>query len=351
MSLRVERIASLAEVRDDWDRLAAGAGHVFATWEWISSWWAHMGQGRELYSFACRDEDGRTIAILPLYVAMRRPLRLARFIGYGDLNSPLCLAEDRPRAAAALRQVLGLGGKRCRLLLAENLPADAGWRGLLGGRLLFEKPDPVLETGGRSWEEFLASQSKRFRKRTRQQESRLERAFELNYRLAEPGDGLDRDIEALARLHHARWGEERSGLLDGPRGEAVRAALRLIAARGWLRLWLMELDGRTVAADLAFRWEGSEWAMNAGRDPDYDQHSVGAVLMAHAVRQAFEDGIETYRLLQGDDEYKLKWASEVRATQTMLVGPGWLVTLSARAVTRGRAIDVNRRARLRRFAS
>lgn len=346
---RIERIDSLEEVREDWDRLARGAGHVFATWEWIGPWWRHMARGRELYAYACRDGEGDVFAILPLYVAATRPLRIARFIGYGDINSPICMPEDRRRAARLLRTAIGAGRGKCSLLLAENLPEGEAWRPLLGASLLSERPDPVIEIAGMSWEQYLASRSRRFRKRCRQQERRLQRDHELSYRLAGAGESLDADIETLVRLHLARWGEQRTGMFDGPRGRAVRESLRLAAERGWLRLWLMELDGETIAADLAWRWNGSEWAMNSGRDPAYDESSVGAVLMAHAVREACEDGVAAYRLLQGDDEYKLKYATAVPTTRTMLVGPRPLVASSRAAVRLVSALPRETRGSLRRL--
>ena len=122
MAVRLERVVRLEEIRDDWARLAEAAGHPFGTWEWASAWWRWFGNGRQLYTFACRDDDGQVIAILPLYVATIRPVRVARFLGYGDLHSPLCSAEHRPTAAAALLRCVHTGKGRCPIVLAEKLP-------------------------------------------------------------------------------------------------------------------------------------------------------------------------------------------------------------------------------------
>jgi len=325
----IVRLESLEQVRDDWDRLAEGAGHVFATWEWISSRWEQLAGERELYSFAVRDSQDRVRVILPFYVGVSRPVRIARFIGYGDLNSPLCAHDYRPLAAAAIRRVLGRGGGACQALLGESMPAAEGWRGLLGARVLDEHPDPLLHINGSGWEDFLAARSRRFRKRTRQQERRLERDFELVYRLADDPARIDADIDDLFRLHSMRWGGDTTGVFEGERGEQQRVAIKGALERGWLRLWFLELDGRTAAADLAWRWRGSEWAMNCGRDPEFDKQSVGAVLMSHAVREACEDRVCTYRLLQGDAAYKLDFADDVWTSETLLVGSGVLGRLAS----------------------
>ena len=79
----VETVADLDAAREDWTRLAAAAGNPFSTWEWASAWWRHFGGDRELLLRRCRTADGRVAAILPLYLAAERPLRVLRFLGHG----------------------------------------------------------------------------------------------------------------------------------------------------------------------------------------------------------------------------------------------------------------------------
>jgi hypothetical protein len=56
--VRLEPIESLDNAREEWTRLAEGAGHPFATWEWNSAWWRWFAAERRLYSFVCRDGGG-----------------------------------------------------------------------------------------------------------------------------------------------------------------------------------------------------------------------------------------------------------------------------------------------------
>jgi len=53
--LELELVDSLDELRADWKTLADKSGNVFATWEFISTWWRHFGPGREPIIVACRD--------------------------------------------------------------------------------------------------------------------------------------------------------------------------------------------------------------------------------------------------------------------------------------------------------
>src|SRR5215210_8753673 len=96
----LEPIASFDGLSEEWTSLAEATGSVFSTWEWNSLWWKHFGRGRELMAIACRDGDGVLVAILPLYRARERPLRVIRFLGHGqgDHLGPICAPDDRDRA-------------------------------------------------------------------------------------------------------------------------------------------------------------------------------------------------------------------------------------------------------------
>ena len=95
----------------------------------------------------------------------------------------------------------------------------------------------------------------------------------------------------------------------------ARAAL----ARGWLRLWLLELDGQPVAAWYGFRYAGCEWYYQMGRDPRRDRQAVGFVLLCHTMRDAFDAGVREYRLLRGDEEYKDRFATHDPGLATVAV--------------------------------
>lgn len=57
-------------------------------------------------------------------------------------------------------------------------------------------------------------------------------------------------------------------------------------SRGWLRLWLLDVDGGPRAACYGFRFGGVECFYQSGRDPAWDSSSVGFLVLLHAVRAA-----------------------------------------------------------------
>jgi len=215
-SFELERVERLEDLREDWISLADQTGHPFATWEWNQCWWRWFGEDRELYTYRCLNGNGDVIAILPLYVAAVRPLRVARFLGYADMHSPICEPSTRPLVAEALRAATRQPGG-CSLLVAERLPCAEGWGDLLGGKAFERVNDPMLKFDGMSWEEFLASRSSNFRAQVGKRERRAIRKHGLTYRLADDPGRLAEDMESLFRLHAARWGAETTGVFEGDR--------------------------------------------------------------------------------------------------------------------------------------
>ena len=256
---------------------------------------------------------------MPLYVAGSR-LRIARFIGHGagDQLGPVCGPDDTG-CADLLPRSSGL--LDWHVLLAERLPGETGWGGALGGRVLRREGNPVIDLEGLDWEGYLATRSRNFRSQLRRRERALLREG-LRYRLSDDPERLPADMEALYELHRARWGGEASGALAGRRAAFHKEFAPLALERGWLRVWLAEVDGRAIAAWYGFRYGGREWYYQLGRSPDWDSFSVGLVLLGHTVRAAIEDGITEYRLLRGSEPYKGRFATRDEGLFTVALPGG-----------------------------
>jgi CelD/BcsL family acetyltransferase involved in cellulose biosynthesis len=320
-----EPISGFEAARDEWSELAERSGSVFATWEWATAWWRHFGDGNEQVLLRCTGES-RPFAILPLCRSRRGPLQILRFIGYGpgDMLGPVCAPADRQAAGAALRGAVADGSAgRCHVLLAERLPVGALGEAL-GGRRLQREASPEMEIGGRSWEEFVAAQSRNMKEKLRRNTRKLEKQHELGFRLCEDPDRLRDDLDTLIRLHRARWGEGEGAF----QREAVVAFHHDFAAaalaRGWLRLWTMEIDGEPAAAWYGFRFGGAESFYQSGRDPRFDRFSVGFLMLMRTIQAAFEDGLDRYAFLRGDEPYKDRLAEADRGLETRALGRGAL---------------------------
>lgn len=346
-AVEIEPVERLEHVRRDWTRLAEETGHPFATWEWADCWWRRLGAGRELYAFTCRDEEGGEVAaILPLYVAARRPVGVARFLsGWADLQSPVCAPADRSLAAAGLRVAIG-SPHRCRVLVAERLPGEHGWDELLGGTIFRRDEMPALRIAGRTWDEVIGAKKRKFRANLRRAERRLVEEHGLTFRLADDPERLPCDFDSLARLHASRWEDESTGVLAGEGGELHREFAAAALERGWLRLWLAEIEGEPVAAWYGWRFAGADWHYQSGRDPRYDRESVGTVLFVHTLREACNDGMDSYNFLAGGEGYKMHFADSAPGATSLALGSGVAGRVGAAAVRAAYALPGGLRTRM-----
>jgi CelD/BcsL family acetyltransferase involved in cellulose biosynthesis len=313
--VRVELIDHLDPLREDWTRLAAASHNVFATWEWNELWWRHHSRGRKLRVAVSRQDD--VDAIVPLFVWSERPLRILRLVGHGhgDRLGPICDQDDVKTAEQALRWALE--ADRHDVFIGDWVAGDRDWARTLGGRVVRRTGYPIVRFANGSWEEFLASQSQRFRKKLRNTRNRLERGHEVAYRQADAAS-LDRDLDTAFHLHRARF-RTHSCFFCGDHEPFQREFAALALERGWLRLLLLELDGEPVCFEYGFSFQNAYFAYQGGRDPAWARHSVGFLAEIESIRRAFEEGAGEYRFLGGDEGYKYRFPIEDPRLETVAV--------------------------------
>jgi CelD/BcsL family acetyltransferase involved in cellulose biosynthesis len=340
MDLQIGRIDGFEDIDAEWAPLAEASANVFGTPEWLTTWWRHFGDDQELRLYTVRDE-GRLVAVLPLVLWRRRSPRVLRFAGHGpsDVMGPICAPADRPVAAAALDRVLGNGD--WDVLLAERLASPDLLPDTLRERELKREASPRLMISGASWDDYLAARTSNFRQQARRRERKLAKEHHISFRLAEDPNRLDADLEDLFWLHNQRW-EGYSGALLERRAAFHREFAHTAFERGWLRLWLLELDGRTVAAWYGLRYAGRDLYYQAGRDPDYDRQAVGFVLMVHSVREAFHDGMDEYDFLRGGHAYKGRFTDDDTVVETWAAGRGAMGWTTMAVAPRMRALLASR---------
>ena len=326
---RVEHAGGLAALREEWNELlaASAADGLFLTWEWLSHWWRHLSAGRRL-SLTLVRAGGELVAIAPLAVRRRRvagilPVRSLEFLGTGSVGSDYLDVivrrghERAVRAALAARftaerTMLDLGQLHRGASVAEDLASDLAG----GGWAPAETPGqvcPFIDLRGQSWEAYLGGLGKEHRYNVQRRLRNAARAFALRFEPARTEDERRTALALLLRLHDLRFGA-RSDAFHTPALRAFHADLsRTALARGWLRLFVLSLDGQPAAALYGFCYRRRFSFYQSGFDPAYAKWSVGLLAMGLAIKAAIEEGAEEYDLLHGDEGYKFHWASQSRA--------------------------------------
>ena len=330
----------LDSLRAEWHQLSLRAREscLFLSYEWLEPWWRQFGEGagRELCCVAVR-EGARLVGFLPLFSeTVRRggvQVRRVAFLGDGatgcDYLDLLAEPGREPEIlAVALRAVgqlewdlLDLDGLRrespTALALAMRFPSERSTQdGEVGavvrdGRLRFVCPHIPL-TG--TYEQYLGGLGRR--ENLKRREKWLSRQPGTSIEVARTPAEATLATERFLALHRARWAVEggSDGLADERHEAFHRAATQRLAERGALRLYTLLAARRPVASVYGVVHAGKFLYYQSGYDPIWASRSVGLVLLARTVSDAFAEGLTEFDFLRGNEGYKEQWARARRWT-------------------------------------
>lgn len=129
-------------------------------------------------------------------------------------------------------------------------------------------------------------------------------------------------MQTLIRLHEMRWSDGQSTAFSGGRAAFHIEFAKRALDKGWLRLWIMEIDDEPVAAWYGLRYADVDTYYQSGRDPAFERLNVGFVLLCHTIRCAFADGMRAYRFGLGDEPYKSRFAESDPGLETVAITTG-----------------------------
>ncbi|HET6312545.1 MAG TPA: GNAT family N-acetyltransferase [Chloroflexia bacterium] len=333
-------VLAFAALRREWGELLeeSGAG-IFNSWEWLYPWYRRLGAGRELYILLARDQDGRLVGLMPLCVehrrAMGRKLRRLAFLGEthvcGDYMDVVSRPEEHGAVVEAFAAHLRQSQGAWDVLDLADFDSQSPTLSML--QRGFSAPEYVAEPRpgsvcpimsfepGETFEGFLRGSSRRENYRRRKKQ--LEKQPGFSVECVEDPAQLAQPFGEFLRLHSLRWSGD--GGSDGISGHEVEAfhrdATALLAERGKLRLFVLRVGGKAVASLYALRHGDTFSYYQAGRDPEWQNMSVGLVMLVETFKRAIEEGATTYDFLRGEEPYKADWNNGQRHTVGLRIYP------------------------------
>lgn len=196
----------------------------------------------------------------------------------------------------------------------DALPTDWPWlRALSNGaseaglvKLRFNCFGNWHEHAGNCWDTYLAARPGPLRETIRR---KLRRAGQVGVVFSVTGgaDDIENGIAAYQSVYARSWKEPEPFPRFNP------ALMRAAAAKGLLRLGLLEISGRPAAAQFWVVHRGTATVLKLAHDEAFKTASPGTVLTALMIRQLMQvDGVTTLDFGRGDDPYKQGWACERR---------------------------------------
>jgi CelD/BcsL family acetyltransferase involved in cellulose biosynthesis len=338
-ALDTERLDALGR---DWLELAARVegSSYFQTPDWVLAWWETLARQPPTRIATWRDGAGRLDAVVALSRDRERlhrrlpvPVRVWSNAGSGagaaDHCGWLVSAERADEVSAWVSEAIG----RAALLVRS---ADPSWSARplpATARVVEAMPCPRVDL---PLADRGAGPSPAFLRQLRRFTRRLERE-EVRFEWVPPAQVNEQLLVSLFELHalgRPRRGRSTFGIDQlafhrrlAERSSPSRGPAAVVARRG----------EATVAVLYGFWWQDTFAAYQSGWEPSFARHSIGSVLVLHALEHAAEEGAGTFDFLRGTEPYKYRFGARDRSDRTWLVrrGPTGAL-LAARHRIRGR---------------
>jgi len=343
---KIDDSSRFAELRLEWaDLLESSSSQcLFLTWEWLHTWWQHLASGRRLSILAVRCGSKLTalapFGVRPPSLSCRRLFPVHEFLGSGNVGSDyldfIVRRGCEPEAQQALASYLA--GKR-RMLDWTQLKRGSSFAGEVastlrekGWRVAEAKTNtcPFIFLTGESWESYLATLGAEHRYNFNRKWKRINREYVVEFEQVRTEEQCRESIGLVMMLHNLRW-RDRGGSDAFHTRSLVRfhqEFSQVALARGWLRLYVLRLNGKPAAALYGFLYDRTFYFYQSGFDATYDKNSVGLVTMGLAIQRAIEEGAQEFDLLHGDEGYKSHWSNGSRELGRLELYPpgslGWM---------------------------
>jgi CelD/BcsL family acetyltransferase involved in cellulose biosynthesis len=230
---------------------------------------------------------------------------VAMGVGHRDL-----VDYRSPRGPSGVEMLVRLVGNRP--LRMDSLPASVA-EGLAdalradGRSVTVEEQDvaAVLALPD-SFDEWLASISKKERHETRRKRRRYEETVGPA-RIARFEEAPER-LDEFVALHRTSAGDKGSFMTD----EMAGYFGAVMALDGWGIDALVTPEGDMAAAGFSFHGDDGYYLYNSAFDRSFSEASPGVVLIASLIEFAIEEGQMLFDFLKGDEVYKFRLGAEPR---------------------------------------
>lgn len=261
------------------------------------------------------------------------PVRLLRLVGSGadthpDDLGPVIAPEREDEIARKLADA-ALCIREVDVIALSDIDPRSRFPGLLDRAAAEFGCDSLTTSSERiayvdlptAWTDYLASLKSDHRRLLRGARNKASAAHKMRFFVWDEAATIDQAVDRLAELHRARWnatgGSESfssAQYIDFHRG-IIKASF----ARGWLRLYCLELDGEIAAITYCYRFRNRVYLMQAGFDPAKAKANPGRVLLGYALEHAIGEGNVVFDFLRGEHRYKDQLATGYRTTRCVRV--------------------------------
>ena len=319
----------------EWDALADRvAASPFHRPGWHTAWWHAFGRGTPRIHQVRR--DGRLVGVLPTTESHGSVSGLHNWhtFTYGPVS------ENPADRIEILDNVLAQA--RCSAVLSHLVVEDvAATLDLVRARghraeVSTVQQSPYIAVDG-SFADYLAQRDTRWIRQLEKRRAKLEARGELRLDIHDGSIGLVEHTAEAFRVEALGWKTDNgTAIVSDSRTETFyRAVVQWAATHGILRIAILSLDNRGIAADICFEDAGVHYFLKTGFDPQYREFAPGLILRHDMIRRAFDTGLSSYEMTGSAEPYKMRWTDTTRRISVVRTYPGTLTGWSTQHARHG----------------
>ncbi len=280
---------------------------VFVLPGWLRVWWQAFGSGAELYLRAVRQGE-EIIGIAPLLIRGET----ASIIGSADvcdyLDFIVASGMERDFFSVLLDDLKRKGVTHLDL---KPLRPDSTVLTALVAIARNRKYDVLCHEEGVSveldlpstWDEYLASLTKKQRHEVKRKLRRLWEAGNVDYRCIAVNQSVGDFMDTFFKLFSLSR-EEKASFMTARMKSFFRSLAEAMAEIGLLRFGILELNALPVAMTMGFDYNDVVYLYNSAYDPKYSYLSVGLLSKVLCIKESIQSGRKKWDFLKGGEPYK-----------------------------------------------
>jgi CelD/BcsL family acetyltransferase involved in cellulose biosynthesis len=307
--LECEVLSSIEEVEalsERWEQLLqrSPCSRAFSSFVWC--WSALRSSGRQPYVVTAWS-GGELRAILPL--ARNEENEAAPVSAFADYNDIIAGENDTEAAIAVLRHALAHSRVNIHRVCKDSHCAKAAEALGVAGMYRIEARSRSINFAD-GYGRYLTSRSAHLRKRISQARRAAKQAgvevLELDPREYAP----QRAVEQFLELHLERIGTASHFQPNSAPAKFVLCAFPELFRQGRLRIFAVRQGATIVATDVTAVGPAGLALWNRGYTASAAKWSPGLLLLDAQLRISEAEGVGSYDLLRGDQEWKGRWANQ-----------------------------------------
>ncbi|MCD5383467.1 GNAT family N-acetyltransferase, partial [candidate division WOR-3 bacterium] len=258
--MEIEAFRDWTEIIPEWERLQRehSAPTPFLSYQWLSTWWKHFGNPKELLTLLIKDKEENLIGIVPLSIKEGKTELL------GDQS--LCDYQDilfqKGSEKPCLSLLLDYLSKSSKLpLYIHSLPGFSPLFQLQREenqcRISEAGTTPIIYLPS-SYDEYLLSLGPKQRHEIRRKIIRIEKEGEIDFY----STGAHQSLGQFLKLHKSS--KEKAEFMTPKIEQFFYEVATLFSKQGWLKLFFLTFNKKEIASLLCFQLDRTLYLYNSG---------------------------------------------------------------------------------------